>query len=803
MVLFSLFFAIGVWVLQQQATLPEAEWAWLILLTPLIPLLPRRQNLLRITHTVSLSALAFALGFFYAAFVAHLRLSDNVPADWQGRDLQVIGVVAELPRQNEHGVSFAFDVEQSLIPGAHIPSHILLSTYDDEQSLPVHAGERWQFIVRLKQPHGTANPNGSDFEAWMLEYKLRAAGYVRTSEKNVLLASLVKSPGYTIERLREKVRERFRQALGDGPYVGVLAALAIGDQNSIPASQWQVFTRTGVNHLMSISGLHITMLAGLAFTLVYAAWKRSIRLTLALPARKAAAIAGLLVALGYALLSGYSVPAQRTVYMLATVATALLLSRNIAPSQLLAAALTVVLLADPWSVMAPGFWLSFGAVALVFYVTANRLGKVHWLIEFWRVQWAITIGLIPPLLAMFQQVSLVSPIANAFAIPLVSFIVVPLTLLGVAIPVDGILWLAHQAMSICTAALEWLNQLPDAVWKQHAPPAWSIAIGMFGVLWCLMPRGFPSRWLGLLLMLPMFLVLPEMPPPGALRLIIFDVGQGLSVNVQTHSHALLYDAGPVFSGQADSGNRIIIPALRAQGISQLDGMMLTHNDMDHIGGARSVLQAMRVEWLSSSFAPSQILLPVAPSWPATGGGKGLFMQGTNASLPFPRKGMELRHCMDGQHWQWDGVQFEILHPSAQSYSQKNISDNNRGCVLRISNGKNSILLAADIEKNSEWRLLRQHADKLQATLLVVPHHGSSTSSHSEFVQAVRPRYAVFTVGYRNRFGHPKEQVTQRYRAIGSELFRSDEDGALLVEVDAENFTIEPYRKSHPHYWYQQ
>ncbi len=395
------------------------------------------------------------------------------------------------------------------------------------------------------------------------------------------------------------------------------------------------------------------------------------------------------------------------------------------------------------------------------------------------------IGLIPPLLALFQQVSLVSPIANAFAIPLVEFVVVPLTLLGALLPFHWILALAHQAMSVCMAALEWLNSLPDAVWTQHAPPAWSVALGMAGALWCLLPRGFPARWLGLLMMLPMFLVLPAAPPDGVLRLVIFDVGQGLAVAAQTHNHALLYDTGPDFSGDADSGNRILIPSLRAMGIAQLDGLILTHDDTDHTGGALSVIQAMPINWLSSSLpAQSPILQQASPT------------------LTLPQRERELIRCTEGQNWDWDGVHFELLHPSRESYAQEKIRKNNRGCVLRISIGMQHILLATDIEKDSETRLLKEHADKLPATLLVVPHHGSKTSSVQPFVEAVHPRYAVFTVGYRNRFGHPKEEVVERYRTAGRELLRSDEDGAILVKMEAQSFAIERYRKTHARYWQQ-
>lgn len=802
-----IFFALGVWLLQQQAVLPDLAWGGLTLLLAAALMLPRSTRLQRTAYPVLLAAFACSFGFFYAAFFAQQRLSDALPAEWQGKDIQIIGVVGKLPMQNEHGLRFVFDVEQVLTPNAIVPPHILLATYagPQEEPLDVHAGERWRLTVRLKQPHGSSNPHDFDFEAWMLENKLRANGYIHRTEDNSRLDALVQSPDYYIQSLREKVRDRIQKTLTPFPdqlhpaqiphaasgkwvrdsaevsvveknnYVGVLTALAIGDQAGIPAAQWQVFTRTGVNHLMSISGLHITMLSGLAFASSYWLWRRSARLTRALPARKAAALIGLLVALGYALLAGYGVPAQRTVYMLATIASMLWLSRTVAPSQTLAAALLVVLLLDPWAVLSPGFWLSFGAVALIFYVTAHHLRPPHWLITYGRVQWAMSIGLIPPLLAMFQQVSLVSPIANAFAIPLVSYVVVPLTLLGTVLPFDWLLSLAHQAMEVCGTLLEWLNNLPEAVWTQHAPPTWSIAIGMFGVLWMLLPRGFPARWLGLIALLPMFLVLPAVPPEGSLRLVIFDVGQGLAVAAQTHSHALLYDTGPNFNSEANSGNRILIPALRGMGIAQLDGLILTHDDNDHTGGALSILQGLPVNWLSSSLAANHPLLQHASN---------------------------TRRCMDGQTWEWDGVHFEVLHPTAESYAVEKIRDNNRGCVLKISTGKHSVLLAADIEKESEWRLLKQHEEKLPATLLVVPHHGSKTSSVNAFVAAIHPRYAVFTVGYRNRFGHPREEVVERYRAIRSELLRSDKDGAIVVDMDTQNISVERYRKSHARYWQQ-
>ncbi|HEU0234747.1 MAG TPA: DNA internalization-related competence protein ComEC/Rec2 [Gallionella sp.] len=794
MVIFAIFFALGVWLLQQQAVLPDFAWAWLLLIFPFAlfhSLLRRSKLLARSIRILLLAALACGLGFYHAAWQAEQRLAVSLADEWQGRDIEAIGVVAELPHHYERGLRFSFDVEQTLTPQASVPEHIYLSTYFDRQAKPpeLKAGERWRLTLRLKQPHGAANPHGFDFEMWALERNIRATGYVHNSEK--LLAghpkgdnrriderapnTLFRGLGYRIETWRETVRDKFNATLGGAPYAGVLSALAIGDQNSIPPPQWQVFTRTGVNHLMSISGLHITMLASLAFAAVYWLWRRSTRLTLRLPARKAAALAALLAALGYALLSGFAVPAQRTVYMVGAVAAALWLNRNFSLGQIVSIALLGVLIPDPWAVMSAGFWLSFGAVALILYVTAYRLEKSGWLTEYASVQWAMTIGLVPMLLGLFQQVSLVSPIANAIAIPLVSLIVVPLTLLGAVLPIEAPLWLAHIAMDGVMHFLEWLNALPQAVWTQHAPPAWSIAAGMLGVLWILLPRGFPARWLGFLLLLPMFLNTPEPPAQGTLRLIVFDVGQGLAVAAQTRQHALLYDTGPDFSGEADSGNRILIPTLRALGIAGLDGLILSHDDTDHTGGTASIVQAMPVGWISFSLPATHPLL-----------------QSNNPT----------RRCRDGESWNWDGVQFEMLHPVYGNDSTTKPHDNDLSCVLRISTGKHSVLLAGDIEKNSEQRLIKEHADKLFTSLLVVPHHGSKSSSSDEFVAATLPDYAVFTAGYRNHFGHPKKEVLQRYADSGAELLRSDEDGAILVEMNAQGIQVERYRKTHRRYWMQ-
>src|SRR6185369_2999557 len=459
-----------------------------------------------------------------------MRLADQLAIEWEGEDIQVVGVIATMPQPYERSLRFEFDIERVLTPRAIVPGHVAISWWGTPErtgqraTLPeLRAGERWQLTVRLRRPHGTLNPHGFDYEAWLLERDIRATGYVRSGPSNRRLAAVVMRPGYWIERVREDVRARIQRALSDTPYAGVLTALAVGDQRAISQSQWQVFTRTGVNHLMSISGLHVTMISGLAFALAYALWRRSAYLTLRLPARKAAAVAGLLTALGYAWRAGFAVPAQRTVYMLAGVAGALWTGRMNSAAVVLCAALFVVLAIDPWAVLAPGFWLSFGAVAVIMFVPTGRIAQEHWFAAWARVQWAITLALIPLLLAMFQQISLVSPLANAIAIPVVSFVVVPLTLVGVALPFDLVLQLAHAVMGACGAMLEWMSALPLAVWQQHAPPPWTVVIAMMAIAWMLMPRGFPARWIGVAGLLPLFLVEPAALAERMVKLTVLDV----------------------------------------------------------------------------------------------------------------------------------------------------------------------------------------------------------------------------------------------------------------------------------------
>lgn len=781
MVLPILWFAFGVWLLQLQPVLPPLVWAgWLTVGPLLLALLQGNGVLRRILRQAVILITALACGFAWAAWLAHVRMSEAMPADWEGRDIALVGVVASLPQPYERSVRFEFDVEQRLTPDAQVPQRIVLSWWGaggrdvSPAQLPeLHPGERWQFTVRLKRPHGLVNPHGFDYEAWLLERGVRATGYVRPKGGHRRLEAQVQLPAYSVERARERLRDRIRSALGEAPAAGVIAALVMGDQRAIPLEQWQVFTRTGVNHLMSISGLHVTMLSGLAFALVNLVWRRSARLTLALPAVKAAAVAGLLAALAYALLAGFAVPAQRTVFMLAVVAVALWMGRATAAREVLALALLVVLLIDPWSVLAAGFWLSFGAVAIILFVTSGRLKPAHWLIAWGRVQWAVTLALVPVLLALFQQISLISPVANALAIPLVSLVVVPLALAGVVLPFDGILQFSQWLMNGCVLALEWLSLLPDAAWEQHAPPGWTVAVALIGTVWMLLPRGFPARWIGAIAFLPLLLIVPAPPPEGGLRLTVLDVGQGLSVVAQTHRHALLFDTGPAFGPSADSGSRVIVPFLRASGIRRLDALVLSHDDIDHTGGALSVLQAVPVEAMLSSLPDLDPLLLVGPAE---------------------------RRCAAGQAWRWDGVQFEMLYPDADTRNIAKLKDNERSCVLKITTVAGSVLIPADIERHGERTLLATAAGKLRSDVLIAPHQGSRTSSSEAFVLAVSPQTVIFPVGYRNAFRHPHPEVTKRYRQLGSATHYTDRHGAVLLQFGDDGIQVVRQREIRRRYW---
>jgi competence protein ComEC len=433
-------------------------------------------------------------------------------------------------------------------------------------------------------------------------------------------------------------------------------------------------------------------------------------------------------------------------------------------------ALFAVLLIDPWAVLSAGFWLSFGAIAAILWATFGRVAPPEKLRGWVTVQAAVTLALAPVLLLLFQQVSLISPFANAVAIPVVSWLVTPLALLGVLVPS---LWhAAAWLMAWLGQGLLWASTLPWAVAVLPAPEGWTTLLAVVGTAWLLLPRGFPLRALGILLWLPLAFPLRASVAPDTFQADVVDVGQGTAILVRTSNHALLYDTGPAFA-DSDAGERIVVPYLHAAGIGELSGVIVSHNDNDHSGGLQSVLRDIPTGWLLHGLPATSPLVKTAPS---------------------------PRHCYRGQRWQWDGVHFEVLNPQATAYAEINRRDNDYSCVLKVSRGGQSLLITGDAERRGELELLESGAD-VSATVLVVGHHGSRTSSLVEFIDQVRPLYGVFTVGYRNRYGHPHPQVVARFRDRDARILRSDTGGLIRLTFGDAGVVASEYRSSNRRYWH--
>jgi len=785
--IYSLAFVFGTLWLLQQPVLPEMYWAiWLIPIVLVALILLRFQFRFSVLIArILLFAVMAGAGFFWAALWAQTRLADVLPHEWEGRDIAVVGVVTEMPQFSWNRVRFRFDVERVLTPDAVVPGHVQLAWYrgnkNEDEILPqVAAGERWRLVVRLKRPHGNANPHVQDYEARLLERNVRATGYVRAGESNKRLEVQEIHPAYLFERKRDEIRSRFQHYLAGYPYAGVLVALVVGDQQAIPSGQWETFTRTGTSHLMAISGSHITLVAGLVALLAYWGWRRT-NLALWLPARKFALVCGLIVAIGYALLAGFAVPVRRALFMMILIVAAFWGNRRVRTLSVLGWVLLLVVVLDPWAVTAPGFWLSFAAVALICLVVSGRVGRPGAITGWVRIQWAITLGLFPLLLILFQQISLISPVANAVAIPVITLVIVPLALLATIPGLEFLLPVAHFVLQGTMVVLQWLSELPLATWQQQAPPLWAVIAAICGVVWLLLPggpglgvvAGFPSRWLGILAGVPLFLAAPEKPAEGELWLAVLDVGQGLSVVARTRNHTLIYDTGPGF-GDSDSGKYVILPYLRGEGIQTLDRMIISHVDSDHSGGALSVLEKINTGMLLSSIARDH---PIR--------------QAISGS----------RYCRAGDTWQWDGVRFEILHPAESTRLAVKHKTNETSCVVKVTTIHGSVLLPGDIGKETEGALLGRAGDSLAANVLVVPHHGSRSSSSPAFVQRVNPDFAIFTVGYRSRFGHPHPEIVQRYAEQGSVLRRSDHDGAVFVRFAGGRVTVDSWRELNRRFWH--
>lgn len=781
---------------------------------------------------------ALSLGYAQTGLRAWDLQRQALPLALEGQRLQLTGTVASLPVQQPQGLRFVFEVFDARMPSGepvHVPARVMLSWWGVAQSRSegaeplrppsVRAGEVWRFTVALKAPHGSRNPHGFDAELWLWEQGIRATGTVRTARRDAPPQRLEATWRHPVARARQAVRDAIfarlcgkagvdaapaSDAAGEAanttaptaaPAVaddaagrcvrsaGVVAALVMGDQSAIERSDWDVFRATGTAHLVAISGLHITLLAWVSAAAVSAAWRRSARLCLAVPATTAGLLGGLAVATAYAVFAGWGLPAQRTVLMLAVVLGLRLAGRDWPWPTVWLLALASVVAADPWALLQAGFWLSFVAVGILFATNLRAkgdptaLGYRAFFSEFLalaRTQAVLTLALAPLTLLLFGQVSVVGLLANLLAVPWVTLGVTPLALGGLVVPP---LWTAAAwALEPLAALLGALAALPWATASVPAAPWWVGAVGVAGGVLLALRLPWALRAFGLPLLLPALVWPAQRPPPGRFELLAADVGQGTAVLVRTASHTLLYDAGPRFSAESDAGERVLVPLLRALG-ERVDTVLLSHRDSDHIGGARAVLAAQPQAALLSSIEDGHELQALRP----------------------------LTRCAAGLSWNWDGVQFALLHPLAQDYAQPRKS-NAMSCVLRVQDAQGRrALLAGDIEAAQEAELIARAAAagaeqaagaSLRSEVLLLPHHGSQTSSSAAFLDAVAPRWALVQAGYLNRYGHPAPQVLARLRERGVAVVDTVRCGAARWS-SGEAAAPRCERAHTPHYWQHQ
>ncbi|MDH5444667.1 MAG: DNA internalization-related competence protein ComEC/Rec2 [Gammaproteobacteria bacterium] len=748
-------FLFGILSLQAFKELPELHWLALICSVFFLN---------TINNSKYLRLLSWVLaGFIWAWLQAWLILDQHLPKSLVGKDVQVVGYIASLPTQRDRLTRFLFDINSASFKGkeVNLPKRVRLNWYGQTPELSV--GDQWKLTVRLKQPHGFMNPGGFDYEKWLFSQRIRATGYVRSKSEVTHLTH--DQWVYPLQRFRQHLQKKVEYLLPDSTVQGLVSALVLGHREHITQDQWQAYRQTGTNHLIAISGLHIGLVAGLVFFMVRWLWSRAGRLSLQLPTPIIAAILSFFCAAIYAALAGWSLPTQRALIMVAVVMLAIVFKRHILPRHGFSLALLLVLLHDPLSVLSPGFWLSFGAVGLIFLAMQGKKNGIAWWDRWFRIQWIVGLGLFPFLLLFFQQGSIISPVANFIAVPLVSLLIVPILLSGMLVSgisdMAGGFLLSQGAwlLEYLTLLLHELGNLSYASWSGSVSEIPQLLISIMGVLWLLFWPIKSARWLGLVFLLPMVFHQARSIDKGELIFTLLDVGQGLSAVVQTQNHTLVFDTGPKFSEQFDTGSAVVLPYLRHQGIKKLDILLISHGDNDHIGGFDSVVQEMPVRQVMSS-APSLIK--------------------HYAAIP----------CDRGTSWVWDNVSFQVLHPSVENLPEK---ENNQSCVLHIKGQGGSILLPGDIERKAEAQLLTTVKNSLLADILVAPHHGSKTSSSLKWLQAVQPQYVIFPVGYRNRYRFPYAEVVDRYRTLGAKLLSTARDGAIRFDLKNHGIIEQPER----------
>lgn len=746
----TLSFLAGLIVVQQFSVLPESHWLYVGIAVVAV-IVWRRYWL----------CLCFSIGVLWAIVFAMLRLADQLPKHLENIDIPVKGIVLDLPEPHEKGVRFNFSVTKANIA---LPSRIRLSWYDANH--PVKAGEHWAFTLKLKRPHGTLNPGAFDYERWLFTEGIGATGSVRKHPAPVLLAR--NSTWSSVAIWRQNISDLLTQQLPNSTNLGLIKALTLGDGHGISQAQWDIFRNTGTTHLFVISGSHIGLVAGLVYLLTLKCWARTGILIWS--PQTVAALASLLFGLLYSAIAGFTVPTQRALIMLAIAMTAIVLQRNNRPFHTLALAMLAILMLDPLAILSPGFWLSFLAVALIIYTISARLITPSAMLGTLKVNWATSVGLAPLLLVFFQQISLIAPLANFIAVPVIEVLIVPVALVAtVLLPLSSTLalplfWLVDKILQYLLWLLNCLADLPWATLSHTAPSAWVLLFAIPAIMLLLAPRGMPVRSLGLILLLPLVFTKTQHPKTGDIKLTVLDVGQGLAVAVQTANHWLIYDTGPKYNSGTDSGQTVLLPFLRNHQVDKLDTVIISHGDSDHIGGADSLL---------NNVPTAQVL----------------------SSVPAQLTAYQATLCKAGQSWVWDEVIFTLLSPDHVFES-----DNDNSCVLRIKAKHGSVLLTGDIEAEAELRLVAKYGQQLKSTVLVAAHHGSKTSSTQAFLTAVGAESIIIPAGYLNQFHHPHPTVLARYQQSQAHIVNTAYSGAISFDTQNQLAPLSLFRESEGKYW---
>ncbi|HIO97820.1 MAG TPA: DNA internalization-related competence protein ComEC/Rec2 [Leucothrix sp.] len=765
---FVLFFLLGTLCLQ---LLPQILPLWLFVIVffmfVIMTLIYKKKFFVNgyFYDDISLVFIAFFLGLLFANLSAHINLNNRLANEWEGKEILIQGKVVGLPEIRNKSLRFRLKIEKAFIPSEgdlfnkqiDLKGIVRLSWFKSPQS--ISADERWQFKVRMKHPSGFLNPGGFDYEKWLFTQRIIATGYVRKSTINENIR-LAEPPWWSINHLRQKINKNIQDNVANKTSSAVISALVIASRSQLNDQQWQQLQKTGTSHLIAISGLHIAVVAGFGFIPIFLIWWLFPILNEKIPLRIAGGIVGMLFAIAYALLAGFTLPTQRALLMVLVGIFGLIIRRNFSSINILASAMLAVLLVDPLAAMTISFWLSFLAVSLIIILIKRQIEQPNFRLI--KLQVVLSLGMLPLTLLFFGNASLTSPIANLFAIPWVSFIVVPLSLLGLAfMPISS--YLSNGLFNISALSIDWLflglsylSDLSINDLNMAGVPTVYLTLAFLGLLFLLLPKGFPARWLGVIAFLPALFFTVDRPKEGEFEFVLLDAGQGMASVIHTKNHTLVYDVGTRMSKSFDMGKLVVVPYLKNKRVQKVDTLVLSHNDIDHTGGANFLLKTVQIDTIIGSKIKK-------------------FNQ------------RKINTCSAGMRWQWDGVDFEVLSPLLKLSADPNqkdtkapVSDNNLSCVIRVSNGKHSLLLTGDIEKRVEKNLISELGDKLKSSVISVPHHGSKTSSSRAFLNLVSPKLALIPTGYKNRFGHPKPSILTRYESLGVKVMDSVSHGAITV-----------------------